>query len=275
MFQINMPYTNINGANLWSTDTGGGEQTILFVHGLLMSGEMFKEQVEALAKRYRCITLDLRGQGRSEISETGYDIDSLTGDVVALIQQLDCAPCHFVGLSMGGFIGIRLAIHHPDLLISLALLDTSADPEPAGKARQYRILAWIVRWFGVKPVIGRIMKILFGRSFLKNPVQHDLRVLWRNRLMANSHLGLSRAAAGVIDREGVYEHLGRIECPTVVIVGDEDVATPPDRSRRMHGAISGSRLVTIARAGHSPTIEQPGAVTRALQDFYATVKLSA
>lgn len=270
-----MPYANINGAKLWYTDTELGESTILFVHGLLMSGDMFTAQIAALTAEYRCISLDLRGQGRSEISDTGYDMDSLAKDVVALIQHLKSGPCHFVGLSMGGFIGLRLAIHYPRLLLSLALLDTSADPEPAASARKYRIMAWIARLLGFAPVIGRVMNIMFGKSFLADPDKQALRNSWKKRILDNSRSGLFRAANGVIKRAGVYEQLGTIRCPTVVIVGDEDVATPPSRARRMHEAISGSRLVTITGAGHSSSIEQPEAVNLALRDFYSSLNPAA
>ena len=107
---------DIRQAKIHYEESGSGPETIVFSHGLLMSGEMFRDQVEALSSRYRCITFDHRGQGRSEVSKTGYDMDSLTDDAVEVIRQLDCAPCHFAGLSMGGFVGMRLAIRHPGVV---------------------------------------------------------------------------------------------------------------------------------------------------------------
>ena len=266
-----MPYAKLNGANLWYTDSQHGDETIIFVHGLLLSGEMYLKQVEALESGYRCVTLDLRGQGQSEAAETGYDIDSLTGDVVAVIDLLDLAPCHFVGLSMGGFIGLRIGIYHPDLLLSLALLDTSADPEPSGSARKYRFMAWIVKWLGFRPVIGSIMKIMFGRSFLADPQKSELQSLWKERILSNDRIGILKSALGVIDRKGVASEAAKIKCPCAVMVGEEDVATPPQKSQRMHAAIDGSRMVIIAGAGHSAPIEQPDAVTQALQDFLSSL----
>ncbi len=125
-----MAFKQINGARIYYQETGSGPETIVFSHGLLMSGEMFSEQVKALSGRYRCICYDHRGQSRSEVTDSGYEMDSLTEDAAALIRELDCAPCHFAGLSMGGFVGMRLAIRHPGLLKSLVLLETTADPEP-------------------------------------------------------------------------------------------------------------------------------------------------
>jgi len=85
--------------------------------------------------------------------------------------------------------------------------------------------------------------------------------------MSLDKVGTSRAAHGVIDRDGVYDQLGRIETPTLVLVGDEDVATVPAKAERLHQAIEGSRLVIIPGAGHSSSIEQPALVARAIEDF--------
>src|SRR3954452_757348 len=119
-----MPRLRVNNAELHYTDTGGGPETIVFAHGVLWDGRMFDAQVAALRDRYRCITFDFRGQGQSEVTASGYDMDTLAEDAAALIQTLGVAPCHFVGLSMGGFIGMRLAVRRPELIQSLMLLET-------------------------------------------------------------------------------------------------------------------------------------------------------
>src|SRR5271154_3068068 len=104
-----MPHIKINGFDLYYEDTGGtGRETIVFAHGLLWSGKMFGAQVEHLKSRYRVITYDHRGQGQSEVTATGYDMDSLAEDEAELIKALGVAPCHVAGLSMGGFTGMRV-----------------------------------------------------------------------------------------------------------------------------------------------------------------------
>jgi len=264
-----MPTRVINGAKIYYEEVGSGPETIVFSHGLLMSGEMFSEQARVLGQHYRCICYDHRGQARSEVTKAGYDMDSLTTDAAALIRELDAAPCHFAGLSMGGFVGMRLAIHRPELLKSLILMDTSADPEPEQNKGPYRRLAFLGRWFGFRPVINPLMKIMFGRTFLTDPAMDAVRSRWKNHLMTLNRVGTSRAAHGVIDRDGVYDQLGRIDIPTLILVGDEDVATVPAKAERMHQAIRGSKLVLIPGAGHSASIEQPALVTRAVEQFLA------
>src|SRR5260370_14114934 len=123
-----MPIISVNGAALYYEEHGTGPEIIVFAHGLLWSCRMYDAQVALLKERYRCVAFDFRGQGQSEVTRSGYDMETLYEDAVALINQLGCAPCHFLGLSMGGFIGLRLAARHPELMPSLILLETSADP---------------------------------------------------------------------------------------------------------------------------------------------------
>jgi pimeloyl-ACP methyl ester carboxylesterase len=262
-----MPHKTINGARIHYEVTGSGPDTIVFSHGLLMSGEMFSEQVKSLSPRFRCISYDHRGQARSEVTDTGYDMDSLTEDAAALISELDCAPCHFAGLSMGGFVGMRLAIRHPSLLKSLVLIETTADPEPEENKGPYRRLAFIGRWLGFRLVIKPLMNIMFGQSFLGDPVKDKLREKWKKHLLGLNRIGTSRAAHGVIDRDGVYGDLNKITLPTLIIVGEEDVATPPAKSERMRNAIKGAKMRVLPRCGHSSSIEEPEAVTRAIGEF--------
>lgn len=266
-----MPTLSVNGTELYYEESGCGEETIIFSHGLLLSGAMFSEQVTALSGRFRCISYDHRGQARSAPADSGYDMDSLTADAAALIEKLDAAPCHFIGLSMGGFVGLRLAIRHPHLLRSLVLMDTSADPEVEEHRGAYRRLAFIGRWFGFWPVVKPLMNVLFGRTFLHDPAMAGVRDQWRNHLLHLNRAGAARAAHGVIDREGVYQQLSRITLPTLVLVGEEDVATVPAKAERLHAAIAGSQLVVIPGAGHSAPIEQPALVNAAIADFLAAL----
>ena len=208
-------------------------------------------------ERYRRVAFDFRGQGQSEVTRSGYDMETLYEDAVAIIEQLGCAPCHFLGLSMGGFIGLRLAARHPELLRSLILLETSADPEPGEHVAKYRQLTFVARWFGLGLVVDRVMPVMFGRSFLTDPARVQERREWRGRMSRNHRLGITRATTGVITRKGIESEIDRIWVPTLILVGDEDVAVPPVHSQRLHEHITGSRLEIIPRAGH--TFDRRGA----------------
>jgi len=172
---------------------------------------------------------------------------------------------------MGGFIGMRLAAHRPELLRSLILIETSADPEPAENIPRYRQLASVARYIGLRPAAGRVMWVMFGKTFMSDPARAAERKLWRQRMASNNKQGVLRALNGVIERQSIYGELGHVTLPTLIMVGDEDVATVPAKSQRIHEAIAGSRLVTIPHAGHTSSVEQPQAVSAAIEDFLASL----
>jgi pimeloyl-ACP methyl ester carboxylesterase len=262
-----MPYANIRGARIHYVDEGSGRETIVFAHGLLWSHRMWDAQITALRDRYRCVAFDFRGQGRSETTAEGYGMDALALDTAELIEQLGAAPCHFVGLSMGGFIGLRLASRRPELLRSLSLVDTAADPEPRKNAPKYAAMALVARVLGFGPLLDRVMKIMFAEPFLTDPARAAEREEMRRRLLAVDVPGAVRSTMAVVTRRAVEAELGRVRTPTLVVHGAEDSAIVMPRARRMADAIAGARLCIVPRAGHTSSIEEPAAVTRALASF--------
>jgi len=266
-----MPTIRVNEATLYYEEQGSGPETIVFSHGLLWSCRMFDAQVALLKEHYRCVSFDFRGQGQSEVTSSGYDMETLAEDAAELIQQLGCAPCHFAGLSMGGFIGLRLAARHPELIRSLILLETSADPEPVENVAKYRQLVFVARWLGLGLVTGRVMPIMFGQTFLNSQERAQERREWQQRMAANHRIGVTRATTGVITRKSVYDEIDKIQAPTLIIVGDEDVAVPLIHSQRMHERIVGSQLEIIPHAGHTSTVEEPTAVNAAISRFLESV----
>ena len=266
-----MPRLQVEGAELHYEDTGGGGTPVVFAHGLLWSGTMYRFQIEALRGEHRCISFDFRGQGRSPIADSGYDMDTLARDAARLIEKLRAAPCHFVGLSMGGFIGMRLALRRPELLRTLTLLETAADPEPALNKPKYALMGLIIRALGTRALVAPIMKIMFGRTFLRDPAKAALRQSLRQELLDNDVRGSLLALRGVLDRAGLMDELGSIRTPTLVLSGEEDVAVRPQCSRRTAERIPGARFKMLPRAGHTSSMEQPEAVTAALREFFSSV----
>ncbi|WP_426755841.1 alpha/beta fold hydrolase [Myxococcus sp. Y35] len=262
-----MPMLTVNGTELYYEDSGGTGVPIVFSHGLLWSCRLFDPQVEALSGRYRCIAYDHRGQGQSAVPPVrSIDMETVYLDAVALIEQLGVGPCHFVGLSMGGFVGMRIAARRPDLLRSLVLLETSADPEPLHNVPRYTLLNVIARLAGLRPVVDPVMRIMFGRGFMTDPNRGEERSRWRARLMENRR-DIWRAVNGVIERRGVAHEVPHIRVPTLIVVGAEDTATVPAKAERLHRLIPNSRLVKLPRGGHSSTVEEPALVNATLGTF--------
>ncbi len=266
-----MPDVTLNGARLHVRVDGHGDEAIVFLHGLLFSGRMFEEQVNVLKSRYRCIRLDFRGQGNSEVTASGYDMDSLAADVIALIEALDCAPCHLVGFSMGGFVGLRVALARPDLLRSLVLMNTSAEAERGRTRLRYRLLNFVARRFGLKRVIGPVMPLMFSDAFMADPNQSARLKRWVDMVLANDRVGVTRAVAGVTERTGLLDRLEQIALPCLIISADQDRATPPALAERLNRAIHGSKLIRLPGVGHMSPAEAPAAVNGALAGFYESL----
>lgn len=275
-----MPTLTVDGASVAYSDTGAPDgrpdaPTVVFGHGLLFSGWMFSAQIEALRGDYRCVAIDWRGQGDSPPAQSGYDMDTLAGDAIAIIEQLGDAPVHYVGLSMGGFVGQRIAARRPELVRSLTLLDTSADPEtPRGRA-EYPVLSLVFRFLGPKVVRGQVEKVMFGPTFLADPRSKPIIDEWMGMLGRLDRGGIRHAVLGVANRRGVADEIAAIKAPTLVIVGEHDVATKPDRARKIAKLIPGARLEVVANCGHSSSIEQPEAVSALVESFLAEVDAAA
>ena len=263
-----MPTLDVNGTQLYYEDTGPGStgETIAFSHGLLWSVELFAPQIAALRGRYRCIAWDHRGQGKSASDHRNcIGMELVTQDAMALLAKLGTGPVHFAGLSMGGFVAMRIAARRPKLVRKLILIETSGDPEPVENVPRYRMLSLVARAVGTRIIAKRVAQIMLGKTILGDATRatelaHYLDVMTGRR-------DVWRAVNGVIDRAGLADDLPQIAAPTLILVGDEDVATPVAQAEKLAAAIRGARLVRVPRAGHSSTVESPAEVTAAIASF--------
>jgi 3-oxoadipate enol-lactonase len=269
-----MPLLTVNGVQLNVEDTGAPPDlpdapALVLGHGLLFSTTMWRDQVAALRSSYRCVSVDWRGQGQTPPTPDGYDMDTLYDDLAGVIEQLGVGPVHYLGLSMGGFVGQRLAARRPDLVRSLILIDTSSGPEDPDKISRYRLLGRIYGMVGLRPLKGQVSPIMFTREFLATPRGKDVEAVWMAELSRQQKSGTKKAIFGVTDRLPIRDEIGKITAPTLVVVGDGDVATVPAKAEAIAAAIPGAQLVVLPGVGHVSTLEAPDAVNAAILPFLA------
>lgn len=236
---------------------------VMLSHSLGSSLAMWNPQMAALEPHYRVLRYDTRGHGGSDAPEGAYTLDMLGDDAVGLLDKLRIGVVHWVGLSMGGMIGQRLALNYPDRLLSLALCDTAAimpkEAQPIWRERidvarqkgmQALTQSTLERWF-TPPYLGQNPPAveLIRKHFLTTPV--------------TGYIGCSEAIRGLND----LERLSEITTPTLIIVGEEDPGTPVAASEAMHERIQDSRLVVLPSAAHLSNVEQPDAFNSALIEF--------
>ena len=119
----------------------------------------------------------------------------------------------------------------------------------------------------MKLVINKVMPLMFSKKFMQDESRASEREHWKQKICANNRVGIRNALEGVVTRKGMYDELDKINTPTLIIVGDQDVATVPAKSERMQARIKNSKLVIIEGAGHSSSIEEPVQVNKAIEDF--------
>ena len=250
------------------TDTGAPQgredaPVVFFAHGLLFSGWMFQHQIAHLKDRYRCVTIDFRGQGQSPRAMGGYDMDTLTVDVAELLRHLQIPVVNFVGLSMGGFVGIRLAARNPETVHTLTLMDTAATAEDPANRPKYKLLSKVYRVAGIRPLRSRVAPIMLAPGNEEAPWVQE----WISRTERIDRAGLVKAIESVADRDPCEDEAIRVIAPTLVMVGAEDAATPPAKSLQLTELITDSRFHEIPGAGHSPSMERPEEVNSILEAF--------
>lgn len=264
----NMSKIRVNNVELYYQSVGEGSETILFSHGYLMNNTMFNGEIDVLKKYFRCVSYDHRGHSQSEATKDGYELDNLVTDAISLIEELSIGPVHFVGMSTGGFVGMRIALRRPDLLKSLFLMDTSAEAEGEEAGKKYALLLKVVKLFGLRIVKSQVMPILFHKTFLKDKARRDEVKKWEKIMTSHNKNAVMLFGKGIFSRGSVLDKLNGLSIPTAVMVGEFDKATPIEYEKRLADAIPNAKLYTIPDSGHSAAVEKPVLVAEAMQDFY-------
>jgi pimeloyl-ACP methyl ester carboxylesterase len=187
------------------------------------------------------------------------------GEVVDLLDVLRIEDAVIGGLSMGGYVTLALFRHAPRYFRGMVLADTRPQADtPEGVEGRKRMLA-LVREKGAAAVADEMLpKLLSDEAREHHP---ELVARTRALMLTNSADAIAGAITALMTRPDSTPLLQTIHCPTLILVGDRDVVTPPPLSEGLHAAIAGSELVVIAGAGHLSSLEQPAAFNAALARF--------
>ncbi|MGX9962679.1 bifunctional 3-oxoadipate enol-lactonase/4-carboxymuconolactone decarboxylase PcaDC [Roseomonas sp. F4] len=234
---------------------------LLMLHSIGTCLHVFDPQVAILSRSHRVIRMDMRGHGLSGVTDGDYSMQLHAADGLALLDALGIREAHVLGMSIGGRIAMQLAVMAPDRVKSLILMDTALEFPPP-QAWQDRIEA--VMEIGTKALVEVVMPRWVVDTTL--PSSQALRQM----LLRTDRRGYSGSAAALRDARA-EQVAGRITCPTTVVVGDCDVATPPEMARQVQAAVPGSRYVEIAGAGHLPSLEKAEATTAVILDHFASL----
>jgi pimeloyl-ACP methyl ester carboxylesterase len=247
--------------------------TLLLVHGFGGAKEDFADHVEALARRQRVVTFDLRGHGQSGAPDepSAYSFDRLGADVLAVADSLELDSFRLLGHSMGGMVARRVVLARPERIDALMLMDTSPGPPPGIDADLVRFGADVAMQNGMT-VLRKILDEMdpLGSAAHQRVVAErpGFREYGDYKWSALSPVMWSTLAVELTVQPDQLAELGGVVCPTLVLVGEED-QTFLEPSFLLADAVPDARLVVIPDAGHSPQFENPPVWFAALDGFLA------
>lgn len=222
---------------------------------------MWQPQVAPLADAgYRVVRHDHRGHGGSPVPPEPYELDDLGRDATRLLDTLGAARVHWVGLSLGGMLGMWLAAHRPERIASLTACCTSAK---LGPPEMWADRARTVREHGTGAIAEAVVRRWFTPAWFEaNPERARYYEQMVAAIPAEGYAG----CCGAIERMDLLDALADIAAPTLVIAGAEDPATPPEHGERIAAGVQNGRLEVVDGSAHLGNAERPEAFTSLLLD---------
>jgi len=253
-----MPYFENQGANLYYEERGQGS-SLIFLHGASWDMRQWERQVDHFARKYRVITLDARGHGKSSLPPGKVSPDVFWRDVVAMMDHLDVPKAIICGLSMGGHVALQTAINAGERIESLILIGTIC-------TTQFNLYERIVRpvnrfCLRLMPMSWIAWSISAGMGNFSTEAKPYIREVVGN-IKHDVFNRVWKAVTNMESRDG----LPKITCPTLILIGDHDSMTRRQQ-QYIHEHIRGSRLVTIKNAHHGTNLDNPEQVEQEMEKF--------
>jgi pimeloyl-ACP methyl ester carboxylesterase len=259
----------VNGISMATVDRGRGA-AVLLVHGFPLDHSMWDAQIEPLAERFRVLVPDLRGFGRSGVTEGSVSMEQYADDLAALLDRLEIdEPIVICGLSMGGYITLEFWRKYAARIRGLILCDTKAAPDtPEAAAGRLQTADRLLRE-GAQPLAEQMLPRLLAPGTREN--RPEIAESLRRVILSNDPKGLAAAQRGMSQRGDSRPFLPAIDRPALVLVGEFDAISTGEEMRAIAGAMPNARFTTIAASGHLPPVENPPATSDALRSFLATL----
>jgi 3-oxoadipate enol-lactonase len=261
----------INSNPIFYVDKGKQDaMPVMFLHGFPFSHEMWNAQLEEVSKNFRATAYDIRGHGKSYVGEAQFTIEHHVDDLIGLLDFLKVEKTVIVGLSMGGYIALRALERNPDRFRAAVLCDTKSETDTnEGKIKRFDTMK-AVREHGSE---------VFGEAFVKNVFapesfatkQKEIALI-KGIIKQTTMLSIAGSLLALASRTDTTPSLASITIPTLIMVGEKDVTTPPSNSQSMHQRIAGSELCIIPGAAHMSNLENPEEFNTHLLSFLERVK---
>jgi 3-oxoadipate enol-lactonase len=261
-----MPVSEINGVSLSYSELGSRDRrTIVLAHPMLFGPEAFDHLAAELVNDSHLILLELHGHGESGF-RTPQTLDGMTEDISHLLTRLNLTKVIWIGHSIGGMIGMRLALANPELIDSLILIATTARLDPPQLREQAWPLWEMFRDGHREDIVDAALQFNFAPATYKN--QPQLIEHYRNFVINfQNAAGVFEAVSAVFNRTDISDEIKSIKAPVLVIAGKEDIAITPAESEVIASRIPNARLSVIADASHMLVVEKSEEVAKLVHEF--------
>ena len=255
----------VNGARFVVIESGSGVPVIC-LHGNGLNRDLWRHLAPSLARKYRAVVYELRGMGQSESVQqpgTTVTVQNHADDLNGLMDALGIEQAAIVAHAFGGFPAMQLAANQPHRISALVMACTSARME--GATRKV-IPYWIqtAESEGMEPLVESALKRWFTASFRQAHPQ--IMDLYRKMIAGNPPLGYAANSRGILTYD-MRDRLHAIQCPTLLISGDQDVSTPTEDHRFIAERVPNAELIVVQYASHTVPEEQPEAFNQMVLGF--------
>lgn len=257
-------HTYANGLDLYYEQRGTGPD-VLLLPGLGASTHVWYAQLRDLSQSFRVTAVDPRGHGRSARPAGPYSIQGFSEDLGELIRVLSLAPAALVASSMSSLIAVEVAARWPGLVSALVLVGGFATLSPEGKER-FEQRAVLAETEGMEPLADLVVGAAMGpHTHQTNP---GLVGLFRQALLGNDPIAYAASCRAIRDAD-VTVHLSGVRCPTLILLGEQELVAPITAARALKAGIPHAQVRVLPHAGHVPFLEQPAAFNSAVAEFLA------
>ena len=261
-----MQQARINGVSLAYEISGAGTPVVL-IHGAQGDQTMFSGLAPALAAKYRVLTFDQRGSGLSEKPYTEYSIAQLAEDTAVLMEHAGFQNAHVVGVSMGGMIALEFALRHPAKTRTLVLgCTTPGGPNAVRLGGEAFTNAYSTRAMSSEERGRALAEAAFTQGYIDAHPEIVPNMIEARRQRPIDSVALEGRLKAAM-RHDVFDRLGQINCPTLVITGKDDALISWENSRLLAEKITGAEFVLLEPAGHCFWLEQPVKSRTAIERF--------
>jgi len=252
-----------NGACLFYQVSGNGFP-LIFTHGASWNHKQWQKQVEFFKDRYTVVTWDVRGHGYSTLPDGPVDSEDFSADLISLMDHLGIEKAILCGLSMGGHISLQTAVRYPNRVTGLILIGTPCSNTFNLFEKVFVPVNRLSSRFIPMKTYGKMQAQMLSK-FNKSNAEYI-----KEAVSMIPHNNWNRLWAAVTRMESRAD-LPKIQCPTLLLIGDHDNLTKRQQSYMLEN-ISNCQMVTIPNAHHGTNLDNPEAVNQAIMEFVQSIQ---